>query len=110
MRPPERYAPRERAQIINDPDIVVRRSARSRQIAKQMQMERKENQQQRLPAANPCRGCNRNRDHCAEQPVKEEVMIDRIPLADTSAQQIIGDIHSQTETINIWCQTREADP
>jgi hypothetical protein len=108
--PIKRPCPREWAQIMNHPDVIFRGTARANQIAEQMQVERKEDEQPTLPSAHTRQAGHGHHDQSAEQAVKEEMMVHRIPLADTSPEQVVRDIYGNTETIDVWRNPSKAYP
>src|SRR3989442_12782200 len=110
MRPPKCSNPGEWPKIINYPDVVNRWTTRAHEVTKQMKMERETNQQQCLPAVDARHPRNRHDSQRAEQPMKEKVMIHRIPLAGSATQRIIRDIQCQAEPIETRRKSRKADP
>src|SRR6266850_2593583 len=110
MRPRKGPHPRKWPQVMNHPDVILGGAASAHKVAKQMKVERKKDQQTSLPSADPCESGYRNHDQRTEQPVKEEMMVHRIPLADTSPQQVIRNIHSEANAVDIRRNPSEAYP
>ena len=95
---------------MNHPDIVSLRTTRANQVAKQMEVEGKENQQQRFDPADRCQTSNRHHQKRPEQAVKKEVMVPRIILANIRAESLIFEIDQETKPIQIWRQAGQTNP
>ena len=90
----------ERAEVIDRPEIVSSRSARTKQIAEQMQMKHCESQQKHAPALNSEKAERSRNQNRAENSVEQPMMVALVESCGMS-KRFAGDVHEKSQSIRI---------
>ena len=110
MGPPDRALISEWSEIVNHPEIIACGTTRADEVAKQMQVKRQEDQQQRLRSGNPGSARNRRHQKRAKQTVQQKVVINKEVVSWLAAKESIGDIHDDPESIDVRRHARQTNP